>query len=270
MRGPAVGALVAAMAAFVAALTLGSARAQDAAGQPSPPTRAMPAMQGQAQLAEESGMPPRGQHLRAIVARALDDSIAAWKRLIRPRAAEIEAINLSFVAKLGPANCYGLYAGEGPAYCSGNNTVFVGTDEANRLMARFGPQGEAGITFLIGHEMGHHIQNIHGRFQLLNRVLARAPAARADLVRRFELEADCYAGVWIHASPSWAKSSRFRSDLLEVLANIGDESLVRPEPGKRRRSVGSHGTSEQRRHWFVRGVESGDWRACNVFAAAGP
>jgi predicted metalloprotease len=219
-------------------------------------------------MTEESGTPPPALRLRAIVSRAWDDSIATWKGLMQARAAEVEAVNLRFVARLAPTNCYGLYAGEGPAYCSGNYTVFVGTDAADRLMARFGPQGEAGITFLIGHEIGHHIQNIHGRFHLLSRVLARAPASRVELMRRFELEADCFAGVWIKASHAWANSSRFRAELIAVLSGIGDDAMLAQEAKGAVAWAGVHGTSEQRTRWFLRGAESGDWRSCNTFSAA--
>ena len=84
-------------------------------------------------------------------------------------------------------------------------------------------------------------------------MLARAPASRTELARRFELEADCVAGVWITTPASaWANSPAFRSGLLEVVKSIGDDgSLVRagastgPMPGV-------HGTSEQRARWFAR------------------
>ena len=276
MRKTAMATVIGAAAALAPAFYYGSSlRAQESPGHRDALPIEMPGapepMQGPALLAEESGVPPRGQRLRAIVARALDDSIATWKRLLQAQSDEVEDVNLRFVTRLEPANCYGLYAGEGPAYCSGNRTVFVGTHEANRLMARFGPHGEAGITFLIGHEMGHHIQNIYGRFHLLHHVIARLPDARTDLVRRFELEADCYAGVWIQASPAWAKSARFRSDLLAVLAGMGDDSVLGLEGAEIAQAQGLHGTSEQRTRWFVRGTNSrGDWRACNVFSAAAP
>ena len=114
------------------------------------------------------------------------------------RAAEVAAVSVRFVSRLAPINCYGLYTGDGPAYCSGNRTVFVGTAAANRLMAKFGPQAEAGITFLIGHEIGHHIQNLNGRFHALSQAIYSSPDDGPDYVRRFELQADCLAGVWIH------------------------------------------------------------------------
>lgn len=233
----------------------------------SPQSGAGALMQAPAFLAEESGTPPRAIRLQAIVARAWDDSIAAWKRVLEGRDAEVEGISLRYVSRLAPNNCYGLYAGEGPAYCSGNRTVFVGTEAAKRLMAKFGPNGEAGIAFLIGHEIGHHIQNMHGRFLLLGRVLSRAPDQRADLIRRFELEADCYAGVWMHASEAWSRSAAFKAAILSVLGSIGDDTIAGEQP-QHVLAAGAHGTSEQRTRWFLRGADSGDPRACNTFRAA--
>ena len=216
--------------------------------------------------ASESGVPPPEMRLRAIVARALDDSIATWKRLVAANALEVGNVNVRFVAHLSPGNCFGLYTGDGPAYCSGNATVFVGIVAANRLMLRFGAEDEAGITFLIGHEIGHHIQNIFGRFQLLNMVARSQPWSRAEFQRRFELEADCYAGVWIQASDAWAKSDRFRADMRAVVASIGDDSLQ--EGGEAPRQPGVHGSAEQRVRWFERGIASGNLQACDTFTAA--
>jgi predicted metalloprotease len=220
--------------------------------------------------AAETGSPPPELRLRAIVARARDDSVATWARRMADRAAEVTAVNVRFVARLAPDNCYGLYAGDGPVYCSGNRTVFVGTAAASRLMAKFGAQGEAGITFLIGHEIGHHIQNINGRFHLLSQALYSNPEAGPEYVRRFELQADCLAGVWVHDSTRWASSDQFRAELLAVLSDIGDDKLLAGQtPGEVRR-VGLHGTTEQRTRWFLRGAQTGDVDACDTFAVKEP
>lgn len=220
--------------------------------------------------APESGLPPPELRLRAIVTRALDDSIATWSRLMEARAVEVAAVNVRFVSRLAPDNCYGLYTGDGPAYCSGNRTVFVGTTFANRLMSQFGPQAEAGITFLIGHEIGHHIQNLNGRFQLLSQAIYSSPEDAPDYVRRFELQADCLAGVWIHDSPAWSTSDQFRADLLAVLSDVGDDKLLAGQPEAAVRRVGLHGTTVQRQRWFLRGAQSGDVDACDTFGVTLP
>ncbi len=206
--------------------------------------------------------------LRTVVSRALDDAVATWKRRLRLRAEEIGMVQLSFVGKLSPNNCYGLYAGEGPVYCSGNHTVFVGTRAASSLMARFGEHGEAGISFLIGHEVGHHIQNLHGRFRWLRRTVRSAPSNAVNLIRRFELEADCLAGVWVHDSRAWVGSRGFRSDLLSAVKAMGDESVLGDAARSSSTQRALHGTSEQRVRWFSRGLTSGSVKACNTFAGA--
>lgn len=221
-------------------------------------------------FSNNSGTPPPELRLRAIVTRALEDSVATWTRLMRGRAVEVAAVSVQFVSRLGPGNCFGLYAGDGPAYCSGNRTVLVGTDAANRLMNRFGRQAEAGITFLIGHEVGHHIQNLNGSFHRLGLVIAASPEDGADHVRRFELQADCYAGVWVHDSTEWASSDQFRADLLAVLSDIGDDAVLVGQSPERIRRVGLHGTTQQRTRWFLRGVQSGELEACDTFSVDEP
>lgn len=218
----------------------------------------------------ESGLLPPELRLRAIVTRALDDSVATWSRLMQGRASEVAAVSVRFVSRLAPDNCYGLYTGDGPAYCSGNQTVFVGTAAARRLMGRFGTQAEAGITFLIGHEIGHHIQNLNGRFYALSQAIYANPDRGPEYVRRFELQADCLAGVWVHDSPAWAASDQFRADLLSVLFDIGDDKLLADQPQQVRERMGLHGTTEQRTRWFLRGAQSGDVEACDTFAVAEP
>ena len=137
-------------------------------------------------------------------------------------------------------------------------------------MTKFGPQAEAGITFLIGHEIGHHIQNLNGRFQALSHAIYTSPADGPEYVRRFELQADCLAGVWIHDSSAWSTSDQFRADLLAVLSDIGDDTILAGQPEAKLRRVGLHGTTEQRTRWFLRGAQSGDVDACDTLGVSQP
>jgi len=252
-------------AALVGAAGLGFSFAQIGAA-----AAGSPSFQESAGSSADSGLPPPELRLRAIVSRAVEDSIATWSRLMATRSVEVASVSVRFVSRLAPDNCYGLYTGDGPAYCSGNRTVFVGTATANRLMAKFGRQAEAGMTFLIGHEIGHHIQNLNGRFHVLSQAIYSSPDEAPDYVRRFELQADCLAGVWIHDSPAWATSDQFRADLLAVLADIGDDKLLAGQPEAKLRRVGLHGTTEQRTRWFLRGAQTGDVEACDTFGVSQP
>lgn len=253
--------------ATIASVVAGSAavRAEDGSVPSSADDQALSPIVARSGLAGTSGTPPKNLRLRAVVFRAWEDAITTWKGLISARAMEIGAVDLRFVERVSPMNCYGLYAGEGPVYCSGNLTVFIGTQAADRLLVKLGPHGGAGITFLVGHEIGHHIQNLHGRFRFLKGVIRSAPDNTVETIRRFELEADCLAGVWIRASKAWSNSPRFRVDVMAALKTIGDEDLSGGSRDDRTPRVALHGTSEQRARWFMRGLESGNLRACNTF-----
>src|SRR5690606_15503403 len=134
--------------------------------------------------------------LEGVAERAWADAMDTWKRLMPERADAIGDAHLNFVDKVTPRHCYGLYAGAGPVYCSGNNTVCVGIAEMQRLTGKLQPLGDVGLSVLIGHEIGHHIQRIHGRFGILSAYVRQMPQRRQEWIRRFELEADCLAGIW--------------------------------------------------------------------------
>jgi predicted metalloprotease len=76
--------------------------------------------------------------------------------------------------------------------------------------------------------------------------------------------------VWIHDSAAWATSSAFRADLLAVLSDVGDDSILAGKPEAVVRRVGTHGTTEQRTRWFLRGAQSGDPEACDTRSVSQP
>ncbi len=76
--------------------------------------------------------------------------------------------------------------------------------------------------------------------------------------------------MWIHDSPAWATSDQFRADLLSVLSDIGDDTILAGQPAVKVRRIGLHGTTQQRTRWFLRGAETGELGACDTFGTAAP
>src|SRR5262249_59746244 len=88
--------------------------------------------------------------------------------------------------------------------------------------------------YVIGHEVGHHVQNLLG-------VLPKVQAAQGGMDKveanqlqvRVELQADCLAGVWAnHAEEQW----RFIEPgdveaATQTAAAIGDDRLQRQRQG---------------------------------------
>ncbi len=205
--------------------------------------------------------------MRTKIAAAWSDATAVWNQLLGERTYDSDIPQINFVKAIRPSHCYGLYVGTGPVYCSGNNTVFVSTEEMTRLSQRLGSAADAGMAFLVAHELGHHVQKITGRFRTLQAMARANPEHIRQLSRRFELEADCLAGVWAGNSPAFAKLETVRTGIVGTLDAIGDDKVRASEGKPIDPETFTHGTSEQRRKWYNVGLEQRTIAACSVLEA---
>lgn len=211
----------------------------------------------------------REMHMRTLIANAWHDATKTWNEILGTRLYESDLPQINFVAAVRPSHCYGLYVGTGPVYCSGNNTVFVSLAEMDRLSTRLGSAADEGYAFLVAHELGHHVQKIIGRFRVLSALMRESPHLQRELVIRFELEADCLAGVWAGNSPGYAKDEGVRAGILGALDAIGDDKARVSGSGQLIDPAQfTHGTSEQRTRWYLTGYQNREIDACNVLEAA--
>jgi predicted metalloprotease len=88
---------------------------------------------------------------------------------------------------------------------------------------------------------------------------------------RFELQADCFAGVWANRADETRGGKMIdEQDIEQALAAasaIGDDRLQRQVQGRVVPDSFTHGSSAQRMRWFKIGLESGDPRKCDTFRA---
>jgi predicted metalloprotease len=168
----------------------------------------------------------------------------------------------------GPAS-----AQMGPFYCPNDKLVYLDTtffDDMleGQLGARGGPFA---IGYVIAHEYGHHLEDQLG---LLGRVRTqRGP--RSDAVR-IELMADCLAGVWARGAQQTtdAQGTRIIEDLtqddiaraIDAAEAVGDDRIQQRSSGRVDTDSFTHGSAEQRRRWFNRGLSQGTIRGCDTFA----
>jgi predicted metalloprotease len=157
----------------------------------------------------------------------------------------------------------------GPFYCPADRKVYLDLSFWKELETKFGAGGEAARAYVIAHEIGHHVQNLTGANDRAQRMGAKG--AESGSVR-LELQADCYAGVWVaHAAAvsngQVALDPRDIEDGLRAAAAVGDDALQRKSQGQVMPDAFTHGSSEQRMRWFRRGVQSGDPNACDTFGA---
>jgi predicted metalloprotease len=155
-------------------------------------------------------------------------------------------------------------AAVGPFYCPADQKVYIDLAFFRDLDRQFGAPGDFAQAYVIAHEVGHHVQNVIGVFDMVRRERGRFDAN--DLSVRQELQADCFAGIWGHHAAR--KNLLDPGDVEEGLAAaaaIGDDRIQRRTQGRVTPETWTHGSSQQRVEWFRRGLESGSTEACNTF-----
>ena len=158
----------------------------------------------------------------------------------------------------------------GPFYCPVDKKVYLDLGFFDELAQRHNAPGDFAQAYVLAHEIGHHVQDIQGTLDKVQRLkqLWGGSSAKANALQvRVELQADCYAGIWGHYA-----QKKFHmlepgdaEEALRAASSIGDDTLQKEATGHVRPDTFTHGSSQQRVAWFKRGFESGDMRQCNTF-----
>lgn len=164
--------------------------------------------------------------------------------------------------------CGSATSAAGPFYCPGDKKVYMDLRFFEELKTRFGAQGgDFAIAYVIAHEVGHHIQKIMGTSDKVRQLQAGRSEAEANkLSVCLELQADFYAGVWAH----YNKDLLEQGDIEEALsaANaVGDDAIQKKMQGHVNQESFTHGSSEQRMEWFMKGYKTGDIKQGDTFSA---
>ncbi len=126
-------------------------------------------------------------------------------------------------------------------------------------------------SYVVAHEIGHHVQNQLGVSIQVHELQQRVDEIESNqLSVRLELQADCYAGLWMKRADEDAGIVE-AGDLGEALtaANaVGDDRCKRSAGRAVMPDSFTHGSSEQRQRWFQQGFKNGSLEACDTFKAA--
>lgn len=162
----------------------------------------------------------------------------------------------------------------GPFYCPGDSTVYLDMSFFSQMEGTLGAKDSPlAEEYIVAHEFGHHIQNLLG---VMGRTNRSHSGADSDSVRT-ELQADCYAGVWVHyassapdaetGQPFLVKPSQQElQTALDAAAAVGDDHIQKRSSGRIDADSWTHGSSAQRVRWFTQGMEHGDLLQCDTFS----
>jgi len=147
----------------------------------------------------------------------------------------------------------------GPFYCPEDKKVYLDPTFFDELVGRHGgSEADFSKAYVIAHEVGHHVQNLRGYSELVDR--ARGTRQEKEMSVRLELQADYLAGVWAHhADKKYHISERGDVESAITTANaIGDDKLQTKARGWKSPESYTHGTAAQRAKYFSEGLKTGD------------
>ena len=162
----------------------------------------------------------------------------------------------------------------GPFYCPADQQIYLDTAFYDTLRTDFdATAGPLSQLYVVGHEWGHHIQNLAGTFASAD-TSQTGPSSGSV---RLEVQADCFAGAWLGSAAETTDADGIPlldpitdeqiTDALNAASAIGDDRIQEKTQGQANPETWTHGSSTQRQKWFQTGYTSGA-EACDTFAVA--
>lgn len=157
----------------------------------------------------------------------------------------------------------------GPFYCPGDQKVYLDLSFYTELKERFQAPGDFAMAYVIAHEVGHHVQKQLGIIDQVYSKRNRISETEFNkLLVKMELQADYFAGVWAHyAARSNLLDEGDIEEALHAASMIGDDRIQKDTWGYVVPDSFTHGTSEQRSSWFMKGYRYGTIAAGDTFSA---
>lgn len=203
-----------------------------------------------------------------FVDRILTSTNEVWGSIFRQAGRTYTPARLVLYARGTQGGCGFANSAVGPFYCPLDNKVYIDTAFFATMQRQLGGGGDFAYSYVLAHEVGHHVQNELGIADQVERQQrsARTEAQANQASVRLELQADCFAGVWGNRVRDQASITR--ADIQEAVRTaqaIGDDNLQRQGAGRVVPDSFTHGSSQQRVKWFGIGFQSGDPNQCDTF-----
>ena len=223
---------------------------------------------GAAQQGQPAELTPQqieeGEFVKTIFA----DTEDVWTRLFAEAGKTYRKPTMVLFTGKVQSACGFASAASGPFYCPADEKVYLDTSFFQQLSKQMGAPGDFAQAYVIAHEVGHHVQKQLGytnHVEQIRRTRSKEEANEASV--RLELQADFFAGCMLHHAQK-VKNIIEPGDVEEGLraaAAIGDDRLQQRAQGYVVPESFTHGTSQQRLRWFMKGLQSGDLSQGDTF-----
>ncbi|GGJ79551.1 KPN_02809 family neutral zinc metallopeptidase [Deinococcus aquiradiocola] len=206
-----------------------------------------------------------------FVSKILGSTEQVWGDIFQKNGRTYQAPRLVLFSGATDSACGQADSAVGPFYCPSDTKVYLDTDFFAQMQAQLGGGGDFADAYVIAHEVGHHVQNLLGISDKVDRAQrsARSEAQANKYSVALELQADCFAGVW--GKRSSTQTNLTQQDVqsaINTATAIGDDALQKQSRGYVVPDSFTHGTSQQRVSWFMKGFQGGDPAQCDTFNGA--
>ena len=209
--------------------------------------------------------------IREFVKMVTAENEETWTKIFAENGMQYKPAKVILFEDTTQSGCGVAQSAMGPFYCPADQSVYMDMSFFKELESRFGAKvTEFSIAYVMAHEMGHHVQTLLGTTQKVDELRRSGRYSEAEMNRvsvATELQADFYAGVW-------AKQTDRREHILEpgdiqsaieAAEAVGDDNIQRRSQGYVNQESFTHGSSAQRKEWFMKGYETGDIRQGDTF-----
>ncbi|MCO7354704.1 KPN_02809 family neutral zinc metallopeptidase [Riemerella anatipestifer] len=226
---------------------------------------------GSTQQTEQRELTQEELHVREFIEMLIFENDTTWQKIFSENGMQYRKPKVVLFESVTQSGCGTAQSEMGPFYCPADETIYMDMSFFSELQSRFGAKvTEFSVAYVLAHEVGHHVQTILGTTQKVNSLRASGRYSEAEMNRvsvATELQADFYAGLW-------AKKTDEREGILtpgdiesaiSAAEAVGDDNIQKRGQGYVNQESFTHGSSAQRKEWFMKGYETGDIRQGNTF-----
>lgn len=194
-----------------------------------------------------------------------------WDQIFRENNMKYTDPEIVLFESTTSSGCGTAQSAMGPFYCPADQKIYMDMEFFGELQQRFGAKvTEFTVAYVLAHEMGHHIQTLLGTTQKVDALRRSGRYSEAEMNRvsvATELQADFYAGVWAKRTDD-SKKILEPGDIqsaIDAAEAVGDDNIQRRAQGYVNQESFTHGSSAQRKEWFMKGYNTGDIRQGDTF-----
>ena len=198
-------------------------------------------------------------------------NITTWDQVFQENGMQYTPPKIILFSETTQSGCGVAQSAMGPFYCPADQSVYMDMSFFNELQQRFGAKvTEFTVAYVLAHEVGHHVQTLLGTTQKVDQLRRSGKYSEAEMNRvsvATELQADFYAGVWARRTDA-EKHILEPGDIqsaIEAAEAVGDDNIQRRSQGYVDQESFTHGSSAQRKEWFMKGYNTGDSRQGDTF-----